>query len=150
MSMHKLVESFSRLYVSNSRLMVSGSRLAQNQQSSGLLASPPTFQSQQLRHINKHGYLNEPGWKALGNRYLVKFPEDGKYTIRKLEVNKLAGRDPVTGESQLFDQFVFSAFLTIIFSFQGGLLLLPLEVVQRRSMPGWITNGMPQEMAHHL
>ena len=30
-------------------------------------------------------------------RYRVKYPEDGKYTIKKLEIQKLGGRDPVTG-----------------------------------------------------
>ena len=29
--------------------------------------------------------------------YRVKYPEDGKYTIKKLEIEKLGGRDPVTG-----------------------------------------------------
>nr|CAG4642010.1 EOG090X0COM [Eurycercus lamellatus] len=29
--------------------------------------------------------------------FMVKFPADGKYTLKKLTVNKLAGRDPVTG-----------------------------------------------------
>lgn len=41
--------------------------------------------------------MNEPGWKAIDHKYLVKFPEDGKYTLKKLTVNKLAGRDPITG-----------------------------------------------------
>jgi len=30
-------------------------------------------------------------------RYRVKYPEDGQYTIKKLEIQKLGGRDPVTG-----------------------------------------------------
>merc|ERR1719458_580247 len=30
-------------------------------------------------------------------RYRVKYPEDGEYTIKKLEIQKLGGRDPVTG-----------------------------------------------------
>lgn len=30
-------------------------------------------------------------------RYRVKYPEDGKYTIKKLEIQKLGGRNPVTG-----------------------------------------------------
>nr|CAG4648214.1 EOG090X0COM [Moina brachiata]SVE93240.1 EOG090X0COM [Moina brachiata] len=51
----------------------------------------------QVRHINKQGFANEPGWKAIGYRWMVKFPEDGKYTTRKLKLMKLAGRDPKTG-----------------------------------------------------
>nr|CAG4642773.1 EOG090X0COM [Evadne anonyx] len=35
------------------------------------------------------------GWKAFGYKWIVKFPE--KYTIKKLPLMKLAGRDPVTG-----------------------------------------------------
>jgi len=30
-------------------------------------------------------------------RYIVHYPEDGKYTIKKLEMTRLGGRDPVTG-----------------------------------------------------
>jgi hypothetical protein len=30
-------------------------------------------------------------------RYIVHYPEDKKYTIKKLPMTKLAGRDPVTG-----------------------------------------------------
>ena len=55
-----------------------------------------SVQHQQTRLINKKGYLTEPGWKAIGHRWLVKFPE--KYTIEKLPLFKLAGRDPATGE----------------------------------------------------
>ncbi len=29
-------------------------------------------------------------------RYIVHYPEDGKYTIKKLPMTKLGGRDPVT------------------------------------------------------
>nr|CAG4649652.1 EOG090X0COM [Scapholeberis mucronata]SVE93859.1 EOG090X0COM [Scapholeberis mucronata] len=50
---------------------------------------------QQIRSICKDKFQTEPGWKAFGNRWMVKFPE--KYTIGKLPLVKLAGRDPVTG-----------------------------------------------------
>ena len=30
-------------------------------------------------------------------RYVVHYPEDGKYTVKKLPMTKLGGRDPVTG-----------------------------------------------------
>ena len=56
-------------------------------------------QLQQIRCINKHGYLTEPGWKAFGHRWIVKFPE--KYTVKKLPLMKLAGRDPATGKFYL-------------------------------------------------
>lgn len=102
----KLLEPFSRLCINNSRMMltVAGLRpsvitsLSPKCQSSPLLLVNQVVQSQQTRSINKDGYLNEPGWKAIGHRYLVKFPEDGKYTLKKLPVNKLAGRDPKTGK----------------------------------------------------
>nr|CAG4651296.1 EOG090X0COM [Simocephalus serrulatus]SVE94478.1 EOG090X0COM [Simocephalus serrulatus] len=51
---------------------------------------------QQYRFINKHAYQTEPGWKAFGNKWMVKFPE--QYTIKKLRLEKLAGRDPLTGK----------------------------------------------------
>jgi len=35
--------------------------------------------------------------EAKNYRYQVQYPEDGKYTIKKLPIKKLAGRDPVTG-----------------------------------------------------
>ena len=100
-----LLEPFSRLCISNSRMMltVAGLRpsvissLLPSSQNSPFLSVNQVIQSQQTRSINKHGYQNEPGWKAIGYRYLVKFPEDGKYTLKKLTVNKLAGRDPNTG-----------------------------------------------------
>jgi hypothetical protein len=52
-------------------------------------------QLQQIRCINKLGYLTEPGWRNIGNKWLVKFPEE--YTVKKLQLMKLAGRDPTTG-----------------------------------------------------
>nr|CAG4643475.1 EOG090X0COM [Ilyocryptus agilis] len=56
-----------------------------------------TGQYQFVRQINKAAFKKEPGWKQIGYRWMVKYPEDGKYTIKKLKLNKLAGRDPETG-----------------------------------------------------
>lgn len=64
-----------------------------------ILSSNTSVLNFQVRHINKEGYASEPGWKAIGQRWLVKFPEDGKYTIKKLKLMKLAGRDPKTGNA---------------------------------------------------
>ena len=38
-------------------------------------------------------------------RYRVKYPEDGEYTIKKLEIQKLGGRDPVTGRKVIQSMF---------------------------------------------
>jgi hypothetical protein len=55
------------------------------------------------RPVGPHKKL-APGFKYDGRvgekanyRYIVHYPEDGKYTIRKLPITKLGGRDPVTG-----------------------------------------------------
>ena len=85
--MQNLLNSFSRLCVTNSRITLSQCMLVKFQTPSQL---------QQIRCINKHGYLTEPGWKAFGHRWIVKFPE--KYTVKKLPLMKLAGRDPATGK----------------------------------------------------
>ena len=45
------------------------------------------------RRKGKKNRIGPPG----NYRYRVNYPEDGKYTIKKLEIQKLGGRDPVTG-----------------------------------------------------
>jgi len=50
---------------------------------------------QPIRLINKKAFETEAGWKAFGCKWMVKFPE--KYTIKKLPLMKLGGRDPATG-----------------------------------------------------
>lgn len=90
--MQSVLNSFSRICVSNTRVTQSlSAKLPTN-----LISTIQHPQHQQIRHINKHGYLTEPGWKAFGYRWIVKFPE--KYTIKKLPLMKLAGRDPTTGK----------------------------------------------------
>ena len=42
---------------------------------------------------DKKNRIGPPG----NYRYTVRYPEDGKYTIKPLEIQKLGGRDPVTG-----------------------------------------------------
>jgi hypothetical protein len=37
------------------------------------------------------------GQTGVNYHYIVHYPEDGKYTIKKLPMTKLGGRDPVTG-----------------------------------------------------
>lgn len=47
---------------------------------------------------HKHKPPNLVGAKAsLNYRHIIHYPEDGKYTIKKLNVTKLGGRHPVTG-----------------------------------------------------
>jgi hypothetical protein len=55
------------------------------------------------RPVGPHKIL-PPGVKFEGRigphknyRYIVHYPEDGKYTIKKLPMTKLGGRDPETG-----------------------------------------------------
>ncbi|KAI9558175.1 hypothetical protein GHT06_014928 [Daphnia sinensis] len=91
--MQNVLNSFSRLCVTNSRFTLTQS-LSTKLPTTTLIQLQP--QHQQIRFINKHGYLTEPGWKAFGNRWIVKFPE--KYTVKKLPLMKLAGRDPTTGK----------------------------------------------------
>nr|SVE75999.1 EOG090X0COM [Daphnia hispanica] len=89
--MQNILFSFSRLFVTNSRHALTQISPAKFPNTS--LTKP---QYQQARFINKHGYLTEPGWKAFGHRWIVKFPE--KYTVKKLPLMKIAGRDPTTGK----------------------------------------------------
>jgi len=47
---------------------------------------------------HKHKPPNVAGLRAAENyRHIIHYPEDGKYTIKKLDVTKLGGRHPVTG-----------------------------------------------------
>jgi len=47
---------------------------------------------------HKHRPPNLVGSKnSLNYRHIIKYPEDGKYTIKKLDVQKLGGRHPLTG-----------------------------------------------------
>jgi len=47
---------------------------------------------------DKHKPPNICGSRAAENyRHIIHYPEDGKYTIKKLDVTKLGGRHPVTG-----------------------------------------------------
>lgn len=47
---------------------------------------------------NKHRTPDVVGTKSsLNYRNIIHYPEDGKYTIKKLDVTKLGGRHPVTG-----------------------------------------------------
>jgi len=47
---------------------------------------------------HKHKPPNLVGSRAAENyRHIIHYPEDGKYTIKKLDVTKLGGRHPVTG-----------------------------------------------------
>jgi len=58
------------------------------------------FQYKRERPIgpHKHKPPNLIGKKAsLNYRHIIHYPEDGKYTIKKLDVTKLGGRHPVTG-----------------------------------------------------
>ena len=89
--MQSVLSSFSRLCVSNSRVAQS---LATKLPTS--LVSTIEPQHQQIRCINTKGYLTERGWKAIGYKWIVKFPEE--YTLKKLPLMKLAGRDPTTGK----------------------------------------------------
>lgn len=73
----QFLQSFARLCVSNA----SGTEL-------------PLLLPHSVRTICKDTVL-EPGWKAIGYRWKVQFPE--KYTIKKLPLMKLGGRDPETG-----------------------------------------------------
>nr|SVE75366.1 EOG090X0COM [Daphnia dolichocephala] len=88
-----ILSSFSRLCVSNGRPVLTKCLSAQFPATSLVQPQP---HRQQVRFINKQGYLTEPGWKAFGHRWMVKFPE--KYTVKKLPLMKLAGRDPTTGK----------------------------------------------------
>jgi len=46
-----------------------------------------------------HRPPNKAGSRAAENyRHIIHYPEDGKYTIKKLDVTKLGGRHPVTGK----------------------------------------------------
>jgi len=46
-----------------------------------------------------HKPPNKVGSRAAENyRHIIHYPEDGKYTIKKLDVTKLGGRHPVTGK----------------------------------------------------
>jgi len=47
---------------------------------------------------HKHKTPNIIGHKnSLNYRHIIHYPEDGKYTIKKLDVTKLGGRHPITG-----------------------------------------------------
>ncbi|XP_046647119.1 39S ribosomal protein L2, mitochondrial-like [Daphnia pulicaria] len=92
--MQQLLNSFSRLCVTNSRLTLSQCMSVKFPTLS--LTNNTQPQLQQIRCINKLGYLTEPGWRNIGNKWLVKFPEE--YTVKKLQLMKLAGRDPTTGK----------------------------------------------------
>lgn len=92
--MQNILNVFSRLCVSNSRNVLTQSLPEKSLGNFVNILQTQTYQ--QIRHINKQGYLTEPGWKAFGYRWIVKFPE--KYTIKKLPLMKLAGRDPTTGK----------------------------------------------------
>nr|CAG4636482.1 EOG090X0COM [Eubosmina coregoni]SVE70039.1 EOG090X0COM [Eubosmina coregoni] len=73
-------------------------QLEVNKNSWGHQHNPPCFQSQQTRFIHKNLFKTEPGWKRTdGYKWMVKFPADGKYTMKKLTLHKLGGRDPETG-----------------------------------------------------
>lgn len=82
--------NFSRLVISNSC-----SVLPKSVNFSANLSKVLTPYDNQIRFICKDRFKNEPGWKAFGYRWMVKFPET--YTIKKLPLVKLAGRDPTTG-----------------------------------------------------
>lgn len=94
--MQNILNSFSRLCVTSSRNVLIQS-LPNKSLSNLINIGHP---QQQFRFINKHAYLTEPGWKAFGNRWMVKFPE--QYTLKKLTVQKLAGRDPITGKIHVY------------------------------------------------
>ena len=49
-----------------------------------------------VKHKDKRtGVVRQGTWENY--KYKIHYPEDGKYTIKKLETTKLGGRDPVTG-----------------------------------------------------
>jgi len=49
-----------------------------------------------VKHKNKRtGEVRQGTWENY--KYQVHYPEDGKYTIKKLKTTKLGGRDPATG-----------------------------------------------------
>ncbi len=61
-------------------------------------------------------------------RYIVHYPEDGKYTIKKLPMTKLSGRDPVTGRK-------------VIQGYKGGAKRLFRWIDWRRMPIDWDPNG---------
>ena len=61
-------------------------------------------------------------------RHIVHYPEDGKYTIKKLPMTKLAGRDPVTGRK-------------VIQGFRGGAKRKFRWIDWRRMPIDWDPNG---------
>ena len=106
----RLLDSFSKLCVSAPATSLIRQNVALNQ---------PT------RFIHKH-LLAEPGsrWKTIGNIWMVEIPE--KYTIKKLPLYKLAGRDPVTGlfgwnpSNLTNDQYLFLLKGRVVVSTRGG------------------------------
>ena len=66
-------------------------RLGQRALPSALPAAAP------CRHINKDIRVPEPGVGGVQYRYRVQLPE--KYTIKRLPIQKLGGRDPETGDA---------------------------------------------------
>lgn len=98
--MQKLFDSFARLCVSTAFTSTASNRLlaaTSNVPSSFLnVWTTSTLQTQQTRFMHKDSY-KEPGWKPIGYKWMIQFPADGKYTMKKLTLHKLGGRDPVTG-----------------------------------------------------
>ena len=97
--MLKLLSSFSKISLNSTNRCLVNSTLPPSSCLNNVVN--PLQQSQQIRLINKKAYETEPGWKAFGYKWIVKFPE--KYTIKKLPLMKLAGRDPVTGNIIKFE-----------------------------------------------
>lgn len=103
--MQKLLDSFARLCVTTTLTSSVSNRFlaaASNNVPSSFLNvwihqhyhSP--LQTQHTRLMHKATY-KEPGWKQIGYKWMVKEPADGKYTMKKLPLHKLGGRDPETG-----------------------------------------------------
>lgn len=136
--MQNVLNSFSRLCVTNSRFMLNQSLSAKFPTTTLIQLLP---QHQQIRFINKHGYLTETGWKAFGFRWIVKFPE--KYTVKKLPLMKLAGRDPTTGQSFWMPTKTITSKYKYFYIQVNG-LLVGLEVDTRKSIGGQIIVVMDQ------
>ena len=66
--------------------------------------------------------------EAKNYRYVVHYPDDGKYTIKKLPMMKLAGRDPVTGRK-------------VVQGYRGGAKKLFRWIDWRRLPADWDKNG---------
>ena len=154
--MQKLMDSFARLCVSTAFTSTASNRLlaaTSNVPSSFLNVWTPisTLQTQQTRFMHKDSY-KEPGWRPIGYKWMVQFPADGKYTMKKLTLHKLGGRDPVTGNTNTsHTQNLYYSFANILFLLQAELWSKRLVEGIRKGTDGLITADMdPRRELHWL